>query len=307
MDFVRHNAKVFYDNKLFDTTYHKYIPYALETAHIKKTHSCFFHAPKHKFTDRHFVPKNKPKPCFIHKTEENFPLFLRSSLNKLTHANFKRICTVVKTKMTDEHLYTTVKTILKSSFESILFSEVYVGMLLDIFASSTKKRGIDTTVVEYFSDIFRDDFYMILEQTIGETYDDFCGRVKSKRIVIHKIKTYFLLYQDKEFAKVLDKPPHYVFNLIFQHFENLNLDNSHDQSLEQVIDCLSECVCLHPTLVIPSTTLSVTRWKKVLNLTPRELHTYVEAIETYSDLRCTSNRLRFKCLDLVNLIKQLQK
>ena len=309
MDFVRHDVRVFNENKGFDVTLAKYTQLVSEIATIKKKHSCF-HLTKPKYSDRFYGQISRVKqqrPTIIQKTEESFTLFLRSSLNKLTHGNFERIYTVLQMKLSDAYMEETMHTILNIASESMLFTELYVGMVLNLFLSTKNKNDLIGIIYAYFNDIFEEDFYVMSNEIRGETYDEFCERVKSKKLVLQKLKTFYFLLQDEDMAFFMEKTPNDVFEVIFKSFEKLNLNTANEQSLEQLIDCLIQCTTQYHSLTIPLVTSPSIPWAPSLTFNDTKIHAFVASIESYLRNHCSSNKLKFKCLDLVNLIHQLKQ
>lgn len=309
MDFIRHDARVFNENKGFDITLAKYTQLVSEIATIKKKHNCF-HVTKPKYSDRFYgqITRAKPqRPAIIKKTEESYTLFLRSSLNKLTHGNFERIYTVLQMKATDAHIEETLHAILNIASESVLFTELYVGMVLNLFLSTKHKNDIIGIIHNYFADIFQEDFYSMSNEISGESYDEFCERVKSKKQVLQKLKTFFFLLQDADMAFFIEKTPNQVFEIIFKSFEKLNLNTANEQSLEQLVNCLIQCTTPYPSLTIPLVTSPSILWSPSLTFTNTQIDAFVASIEDYRCNHCSSNKLKFKCLDLVNLIQPLKQ
>ena len=308
MDFVRYDAAIFYQYKSFDVQNSKYEHFVKTMSSLKKQHDCF-QVIKPKFIDKTIHPKVKiQRPVHINKTEQPFHLFVRSCLNKLTTTTFEKIYNSIHLKITNENLEETIKQILIMSNESNLFTELYVGLIINLYASVSKPVLFQNVINNFFQDIFENDYYVISNETVKETYDEFCDRIKMKKNILHKIKTYLYLLQDTNINKYIERNTNELFDVIFEVFEKCYRDDDeHIYTLEQVIDCLNQCLIYDKNIRIPIISKSkindYMKLNQLIYLFPNIKNEYIITIENYQQSFCSSKKLKFKCIDLIEQIK----
>ena len=302
MDFIRHDVPFFYANNNFDRENGQYIRFKNTFDNVRAVFECF--STKGKAFE--FKPfHNKVKKSLIVQKDDAMLLYIRSQLNKLTYTNYAKIYHNVFNKLTYSYMESFVRLVLAISSESTLYTDLYVSLILYIYANHDfpTKDVISKAVNVFFIELFKSEYYLKKEEISGESYDEFCDRVKDQKMMRQHVKSYFLFCQDKEFAQHMRYTPNFLVRHMFECIEKM-IENpeEHDNSIEQSLNCLIECFTIQPPFTKLPCTHAEIYWKKLICFDASTIEDFCRIVYGFKQLESTSYKLQFKCLDFIELL-----